>query len=273
MGADAIRLSVRNRVGRRPVPVQVPAVRGGGGEAGRPQRWWPCCSRPAWKPEAGADDPGDRGPAGPGDAFRRRPPRLFTPDDLLEFHFLLQDDERLARELSAPLRAAVTAYRTFLPIGSQRPPCYPPARMSAATVTVLALVGASLVLLVVMGFGLVLAMKSLTGSVRDFQRDVRPILDEIQRGAVQAQGHRCACRSSWTRSPRAGTGPGGRPRRAVMETPAVGPPRQPGGDVFNIGPTELIVILVIALIVFGPKRLPEIGRHDGQVTARAAQGH
>ena len=59
--------------------------------------------------------------------------------------------------------------------------------MSAATVTVLALVGASLVLLVVMGFGLVRAMKSLTGSVRDFQRDVQPILDEIQRGAVQAQ--------------------------------------------------------------------------------------
>jgi sec-independent protein translocase protein TatA len=34
--------------------------------------------------------------------------------------------------------------------------------------------------------------------------------------------------------------------------------------VFNIGPTELIVILVIALIVFGPKRLPEIGRTMGK---------
>lgn len=34
--------------------------------------------------------------------------------------------------------------------------------------------------------------------------------------------------------------------------------------MFNIGPTELIVILVIALIVFGPKRLPEIGRTMGK---------
>jgi sec-independent protein translocase protein TatA len=32
----------------------------------------------------------------------------------------------------------------------------------------------------------------------------------------------------------------------------------------NIGPTELIVILVIALIVFGPKRLPEVGRTVGK---------
>jgi sec-independent protein translocase protein TatA len=34
--------------------------------------------------------------------------------------------------------------------------------------------------------------------------------------------------------------------------------------VFNIGPTELLVILVLALIVFGPKRLPEIGRTVGK---------
>jgi TatA/E family protein of Tat protein translocase len=34
--------------------------------------------------------------------------------------------------------------------------------------------------------------------------------------------------------------------------------------VFNIGPTELIVILIIALIVFGPARLPEIGRTVGK---------
>jgi sec-independent protein translocase protein TatA len=34
--------------------------------------------------------------------------------------------------------------------------------------------------------------------------------------------------------------------------------------VFNIGPTELIVIMVVALIVFGPKRLPEIGRTLGR---------
>lgn len=39
----------------------------------------------------------------------------------------------------------------------------------------------------------------------------------------------------------------------------------PGGiRLFNIGPAEMIVILVIALIVFGPKRLPEIGRTVGK---------
>ena len=34
--------------------------------------------------------------------------------------------------------------------------------------------------------------------------------------------------------------------------------------MFNIGPTEIIVILLLALIVFGPKRLPEIGRTVGK---------
>ena len=31
----------------------------------------------------------------------------------------------------------------------------------------------------------------------------------------------------------------------------------------NIGPTELIVILVIALLVLGPKKLPEVGNSLG----------
>lgn len=31
----------------------------------------------------------------------------------------------------------------------------------------------------------------------------------------------------------------------------------------NLGPAEILVILVIALLVFGPQRLPEIGRQVG----------
>ena len=32
----------------------------------------------------------------------------------------------------------------------------------------------------------------------------------------------------------------------------------------NVGPMELIIVLVIALIVLGPKRLPEAGRAVGK---------
>ncbi|MEA2155071.1 MAG: sec-independent protein translocase protein TatA [Solirubrobacteraceae bacterium] len=32
----------------------------------------------------------------------------------------------------------------------------------------------------------------------------------------------------------------------------------------NIGPMELIVVLVVALIVLGPKRLPDVGRSLGE---------
>ena len=32
----------------------------------------------------------------------------------------------------------------------------------------------------------------------------------------------------------------------------------------NIGPTELIIVLVVALLVLGPKRLPEAGRAMGK---------
>jgi sec-independent protein translocase protein TatA len=32
----------------------------------------------------------------------------------------------------------------------------------------------------------------------------------------------------------------------------------------NLGPTELIIVLVIALIVLGPKKLPEVGRSVGK---------
>ena len=33
---------------------------------------------------------------------------------------------------------------------------------------------------------------------------------------------------------------------------------------FNIGPMELVVVLIIALIVLGPKKLPEVGRSLGK---------
>jgi len=32
----------------------------------------------------------------------------------------------------------------------------------------------------------------------------------------------------------------------------------------NVGPMELIVVLAIALIVLGPKKLPEVGRSVGK---------
>ncbi len=32
---------------------------------------------------------------------------------------------------------------------------------------------------------------------------------------------------------------------------------------FNVGPAELMIIMAIALVVFGPKKLPEIGRGIG----------
>ena len=33
--------------------------------------------------------------------------------------------------------------------------------------------------------------------------------------------------------------------------------------MLGIGPTELIVVLVVALLIFGPKRLPDLGRSLG----------
>jgi Tat protein translocase TatB subunit len=39
----------------------------------------------------------------------------------------------------------------------------------------------------------------------------------------------------------------------------------------NIGPAEILVILVIALIVFGPKRLPEVGRQVGRAVRELRQ--
>ena len=32
----------------------------------------------------------------------------------------------------------------------------------------------------------------------------------------------------------------------------------------NIGPLEIIIVLVVVLVIFGPKRLPELGQGPGQ---------
>jgi Tat protein translocase TatB subunit len=34
--------------------------------------------------------------------------------------------------------------------------------------------------------------------------------------------------------------------------------------MFNVGPTELLVILILALVVFGPNKLPEMSRQIGR---------
>jgi sec-independent protein translocase protein TatA len=47
-----------------------------------------------------------------------------------------------------------------------------------------------------------------------------------------------------------------RPRRASEEQTEV--------NVFGLGAPEIIIILVVALLVFGPKKLPDLGRSLGQ---------
>ncbi|HNS31851.1 MAG TPA: twin-arginine translocase TatA/TatE family subunit [bacterium] len=42
--------------------------------------------------------------------------------------------------------------------------------------------------------------------------------------------------------------------------------------MFNMGPGELIVILIILLLLFGAKRLPEIGRAMGKSLGEFKKG-
>ena len=42
--------------------------------------------------------------------------------------------------------------------------------------------------------------------------------------------------------------------------------------VLGLGPTELIIILVIILILFGPKRLPQLGKSIGKTMRSIREG-
>lgn len=41
---------------------------------------------------------------------------------------------------------------------------------------------------------------------------------------------------------------------------------------FGIGPGELIIVLVIVLIIFGPKRLPQLGKSLGETVRAIRKG-
>jgi len=38
--------------------------------------------------------------------------------------------------------------------------------------------------------------------------------------------------------------------------------------MFNLGPTEILVILVLVLIIFGPRKVPELGKSLGSAMAQ-----
>src|SRR4051795_8924445 len=62
-------------------------------------------------------------------------------------------------------------------------------------------------------------------------------------------------------SPRTSHGEGGGTSRGSF--PLLGPNRYPA-DMPNVGPWEIILLLLLALLLFGAKRLPEIGRSMGK---------
>jgi sec-independent protein translocase protein TatA len=41
---------------------------------------------------------------------------------------------------------------------------------------------------------------------------------------------------------------------------------------FNLGPVELIAIMLVVLLIFGPKKLPQIGRSFGEMLSNFRKG-
>jgi sec-independent protein translocase protein TatA len=54
-------------------------------------------------------------------------------------------------------------------------------------------------------------------------------------------------------------------RESAPPSSAQSAPRQKAGNEMpNIGPLEIGIVLVIVLVIFGPKRLPELGKSMGK---------
>jgi sec-independent protein translocase protein TatA len=51
---------------------------------------------------------------------------------------------------------------------------------------------------------------------------------------------------------------------AAARMPGTHPEEKETAMPFSVGPMELVIVLVIALVVLGPKRLPEAGRAVGK---------
>jgi sec-independent protein translocase protein TatA len=50
----------------------------------------------------------------------------------------------------------------------------------------------------------------------------------------------------------------------LRKVPTPGPPNRYSDHMPNVGPWEIILLLLLALLLFGAKRLPEIGKSMGR---------